>query len=160
MFLYTPSQIALAVLCSVCDCQWYLDQVILPQLNEEDKITAFCFILQAIKDFLAKNVNDNFKVDVSVVKQIDRKLKKCRNPEFNPESSVFKNLELEKREEKEKKRILKEKQRKEREKHDFEALLGGHSSSEASNQQETHSNETLVIRRSSRQKSNSRTSLE
>jgi cyclin H len=112
-FLYTPSQIALAAFHMADPSlteRWLSSKL---ALASESKLIANQAMFKTTLDSLLKDVIDPLvllveqakkAVDVEAVREVDRRLKFCKNPEKNPESSLYKKREREKEEQESRKR--------------------------------------------------------
>ncbi|KAK9701388.1 hypothetical protein K7432_011739 [Basidiobolus ranarum] len=88
IFLYQPSQIAMAAMNLAgkqfrCDIEGYLNEKFRDEPNSLTK-------LQNILGEIEKILQEYKPVQIAVVREIDRRLIFCRNPEKNPDSLLFK----------------------------------------------------------------------
>ena len=119
-FLYTPSQIALAAFHladpSLAE-RWLAAKLALiessklrkaPPAESPSVEATIRDIVDPIVDLVEKGKK---AVDVEMVREVDRRLKYCKNPEKDPESSLFKKRQAQEEEESQKKRAKKEQDR-------------------------------------------------
>ena len=132
-FLYTPSQIALAAFHltdpSLAE-RWLSSKLALSeadtslrqrgrgadgQTHEEEKQSAQS-IVRGIVDPIVDLVESAKKaVDVEAVREVDRRLKYCKNPEKDPDSVLYKKRAAQQEEEQQKKKQKKDEEAKSRE---------------------------------------------
>ncbi|CAG8575093.1 24104_t:CDS:2, partial [Cetraspora pellucida] len=98
MFIYQPSQIALATLRMAAKKDNYdLEKIYLQfkfKSDPKEKVIELHKILDEIEDTINSHVN----VNVEQAKEIDSRLHKCKNPEKNPNSAISKKRRREKEE--------------------------------------------------------------
>lgn len=120
-FLYTPSQIALAAFHMVNPSlteRWLRAKLDLKassklrkaQADEDDKMTMEVIISDVVNPIvaLAEAARAGKLTDVDKVRQVDRRLKFCKNPEKDPNSALYKKRQREKEEEAVSKKVKKD----------------------------------------------------
>ncbi|ORY00404.1 cyclin-like protein [Basidiobolus meristosporus CBS 931.73] len=114
IFLYQPSQIAMGAMNLAgkqfrCDVEGYLKQKF---EHDPDSFAK----LQKILGEIEQTLQDYKPVQIAVVREIDRRLIFCRNPEKNPESLLFKRKKAQEEEEENQRKLKKQKLVEEKEK--------------------------------------------
>ncbi|XP_004348175.2 hypothetical protein CAOG_04347 [Capsaspora owczarzaki ATCC 30864] len=89
-FLAPPSQLALAALCIACanhgiDLTSYISAN-LQAADKPEQTTQLTESLERAKTLIQMKATE---IDSSKLKRVDKKLKKCRNPELDPDSPVY-----------------------------------------------------------------------
>ena len=111
-FLYTPSQIALAAFYNSDPSlteRWLSAKLSLAERSilrqaSESAIAVDRLVESTVDPLVSLVTEAKQAVDIEAVREVDKRLKYCNNPEKDPKSSLFKKREIEKEETEERKR--------------------------------------------------------
>ncbi|CAG9766496.1 unnamed protein product [Ceutorhynchus assimilis] len=91
LLLYAPSQVALAaVLHAASKLQENLDSYVTEILFGRDGSDKLAHLIDAVRAIRSMEKTVDIAADKNLMKTLDKKLEKCRNPENNPDSDIYK----------------------------------------------------------------------